>query len=253
MATVTLDIAALVGALVWPAALLLLAFAFRQAIRDTAQATQRRGFKVGLPGGWSFELPAAREAPISWQSGKAEVDLRRPVSSAAITDSTRAEFSAQLKDSTPAEFARVDLGEGEEWLSSRLYFMSIALRRLRGLRAFVFITAAAKSSQRFVGWAELGDVRWALSTRFPRLERAFIEASYELASQSNLVLGKDGMLLTPPPLPIGAGPQPSAEAPADLLWQFLNRIQLPAPLTPDQSTEWTPLSPTTGPPTPLFD
>jgi hypothetical protein len=241
-ATVTLDIAALIAAVVWPAVLVVLALTYRQAIRDSAQAALRRGFKVGFPSGWSFELPGAREAPIRWLSGRAEVDLRRPVSSADITDSTRAEFSAQLQDRTPAEYARVDLGYGQEWLSSRLYFMSIALSRLRGLVAFVFVDSVEGTSQHFVGWAQLADVRWALANRFPRLERAFLDASCDLASNSNLVLGRGETLFAPPPSQPTTvlGSQPSSEAPADLLAGFLNHIQLPVPPSPEEAIEWVP-------------
>jgi hypothetical protein len=96
-----------------------------------ASLAQQRGFKLGLLGGWSFELFGAAEARVDWLSGRMETDLRRPISSATITDSTRMEFSAQLQDRTPAQYAVVDLGSGEEWLSSRLYVMSILLARLR--------------------------------------------------------------------------------------------------------------------------
>ncbi|MGH2670746.1 MAG: hypothetical protein ACRDH5_16820, partial [bacterium] len=84
--TVTVDIAALISALALPIVLLILAIAYRVAFHDLAKAALGRGFKVGLPGGWSFELPGAREASMDWVGGKAQVDLRRPVSFTAITD-----------------------------------------------------------------------------------------------------------------------------------------------------------------------
>jgi hypothetical protein len=247
VAAITVDVAGLISAIVWPALILILALTYRQAIQDAAQAALRRGFKVGLPVGLSFELPGATEAPLRWLSGRPAVDLRHPVPSAAITDSTRAEFSAQLRDRTPAEYARVDLGHGQEWLTSRLYFMAIVLQRLRGLGAFVFLEAL-ETSHHFVGWALLEEVRWALARRFPRLERAFVEASFDLATQAGVVLGRGETLSIPPE---GSPPTPPdhpliVEAPAQLLASFLNHIQLPGPGLPEPPTEWVPLSTPTG-------
>jgi hypothetical protein len=246
LAAITLDVDGLIAAIVWPGVILVLALTFREAIGDTARVALRRGFKVGFPG-VSFELPGAAEAPLQWLSGRTAVDLRHPVPSAAITDSTRAEFSAQLRDRTPAEYARIDLGHGQEWLSSRLYFMAIALQRLRGLSASVFLEAL-ETGHHFVGWALLEDVRWALARRFPRLERAFVEASGDLATQAGVVLGRGETLSIQPE---GSPPTPPdhplvVEAPAQLLANFLNRIQLPGPAVPEPPTEWVPLSSPTG-------
>jgi hypothetical protein len=249
VATVTIDIAALIGALVWPAVLLILAIMYRDAIRDAAHAALRRGFKVGLPGGWSFELPGASEASLEWVGGKAEVDLRRPISSAAIVDSTRAEFSAQLMNRTPAEYAKVDLGNGQEWLTSRLYFMAIALQRLRGLGALVFVTSSAGGSGLLVGWAQIAHVRWALANRFPQLERAFLEASDELVDQWNLLLMQGGAQFAPPvePPSTASGPVPE-DSPAYLLEGFLRHIQRPESPLLEQSVEWVPLVDTASTP-----
>ena len=244
-AEVKIDVSALIAAIVWPAVLLILALTYRDSIRSLFQAAVRRGFRLSLPGGWSVDLAGAKEKEIGWVSGRMEVDLRRPVASAAITDSTRAEFAGQLRDRTPADYARIDLGNGEEWLSSRLYFMAVVLQKLRGLKAFVFLDSWGGVSDHFVGWAALDDVRWCLARRFPRLERAFVEASCELADRSSVVLARGEPLLAPDgsqqAVPPGAVPDP--EAPASLLAFFLNRIQLSTVPTSEQ-VDWVPLSPT---------
>ena len=161
--TVSLDVGDLIGAIFWPLVLVVVAVIYRGAVREGIHAAFQRGFKLGLPGGWSFELPGATEARVEWAAGRMETDLRRPVSSTTITDSTRMEFSAQLLDRTPAQYAIADLGGGEEWLSSRLYIMSVLLARLRSVEVFVFLEQRGAEPGCLVGWAKLADVRWALA------------------------------------------------------------------------------------------
>jgi hypothetical protein len=182
-----------------------------------------------------------------------ETDLRRPVSSATITDSTRIEFSAQLQDRTPAQYATVDLGAGAEWLSSRLYIMSILFARLRSVEAFVFLEERGAQPGCFVGWAYLDDVRWTLAETSPRFEQAFVRAAYELDDQAHRVVAKGGVLATPVDGPVSGGIPPEHEAPVDLLAAYLRHIQLPlAPL--NEESQWQPLVPVGGaPPPPMVE
>jgi hypothetical protein len=175
---------ALVGAIAWPLVVVVLAIVFRGAVGDVFGTARQRGFKLGLPGGLSFDLPGATEAHVNWVSGREEIDLRGPVSAASILDSTQREFTTQLLDRTPAQYATVDLGDGAEWLSSRLYIMSILLARLRSIDAFVFLETRGNQPGCLVGWAHVDDVRWQLARASPRFEQAFIRAAHDLEEQS---------------------------------------------------------------------
>jgi hypothetical protein len=212
---------------------------------------RQRGFKLGLPGGVSFELPGATEAQVSWVSGREQIDLRRPVSAANILDSTQKEFSAQLLDRTPAQYAIADLGGGEEWLSSRLYIMSILLARLRSVDAFVFLETRGDQPGCLVGWAHVDDVRWQLARVSPRFEQAFIRATHDLEELSHRVVARGDILSTPVDGSSAPGPPPMPEeqAPADLLTAYLNHLQRPVP-PPGEESRWQPLDPVGGALTP---
>lgn len=246
-----LDVSALVGAIVWPLVLVILVVIYHAPIVAALGTARERGFKLGLPGGWSFELPGATEARVNWVSGRMGTDLRRPVSYTTITDSTRAEFSAQLRDRTPAQYALVDLGGGQEWLSSRLYIMSILLARLRSVDALVFLEERGAQSGCFTGWAFVNEVRWALARASPRLEPAFAQAEYKLYEQSQCVVVKGGVL-APPDQPTTPGSlSPEQEAPVDLLSAYLQQIQLPV-APPNEKSRWQPLVSASGIPAPLM-
>jgi hypothetical protein len=252
----SLDIAALVGAIAWPLVVVVLAVVFRGALGEVFGTARQRGFKLGLPGGVSFELPGATEAQVSWVSGREHIDLRRPVSSGTIMDSTQKEFSAQLLDRTPAQYAIVDLGSGAEWLSSRLYIMSILLARLRSVDAFVFLETRGDQPGCLVGWAHVDDVRWQLAKASPRFEQAFVRAPNDLEQQSHQVVVRGGVLSTTVNGPYAPGPPPQQEeveeeAPVDLLTAYLNHLQRPVAPQGEES-QWQPLDPAGGAPAPAM-
>jgi hypothetical protein len=64
-------------------------------------------------------------------------DIRDTASHAPVGDSG-AVLTATLTDPTPAECTVVDLGDGEEWITSRLYVVATLVARMRGLRIMVF-------------------------------------------------------------------------------------------------------------------
>jgi hypothetical protein len=249
LATTPLDVAALVGAIVWPFALVILLLVYRAPITAVLGTARERGFKMGLPGGWSLELPGATEAHVDWLSGSRDIDLRRPVSYMTIMDSARAEFSAQLRGRTPAQYAVVDLGSGREWLSSRLYIMSILLSRLRSVDALVFLEERGTQPGCFTGWAYVNDVRWALARTSPRFEPAFGQAEYNLYEQHHWVVAGGGAFASPDQPPVPGGLTPEEEAPAALLSAYLQNIQLPA-APPNEESSWQPLVSASGIPAP---
>lgn len=159
------------------------------------------------------------------------------------------------------EYVVVDLGAGNEWLSSRLYILSVIMRRMRGLRAIVFVESNSTVRRKLVGVCECEPVRWLLAARWPRFESALAAAElnvwghpYDLPGP---VPGTAGPIVIP--RPVGSplqdippfaeargfrianaegrleGWQGSPEGAALLLRAFLDAIQRPIPA---QSDDW---------------
>jgi hypothetical protein len=251
LVNVTLDLAALIAALVWPVVVVFALSKYRQPITDLSNAALQRGFNVGL-GGFSLEIPGVHELMPRWSGKDMEIDLRRPIPSAEVTDSTAQAFITQLEEGGPADYAALDLGEGREWLSSRLFIMSILLRRMRNLQVFVFVKAAAGVQRRLIGVAELEKVRWAIAQRDFYLEEAFAHAYSRLFSKFGAfdVVSRNGRLES-------RGPPPGNPWPAVLLLQFfLANIQAQARPAGEDEQEWvplTPIGPATAAPAPSFE
>jgi hypothetical protein len=82
----------------------------------------------------------------------------------------------------------IDLGGGQQWLTSRLFIFAVLLGRMRGLRSLVFVETIGETRRRFIGVATPEGVRWGLARRYPWLEKAFANAYGKLGDhqiQSN--------------------------------------------------------------------
>ena len=82
----------------------------------------------------------------------------------------------QAQSTLPADFAVINLGSGQEWITSRLFIAAVMLERMRGVKVFVFLESTPGTTRRFVAVAPLSLVRWSLAQRFPWLEAAWVRA-----------------------------------------------------------------------------
>jgi hypothetical protein len=246
--SVQLDIAALVGALALPLVLIIVLWWFREPLSVFFREIAGRVKSVSVAG-FSIELATATSTSLS--SLQASVDLRHAGTATDVNDSTLRSFYEQISDPVRIDYGVVDIGTGREWLSSRLYILSIILRRMRGLRAFVFVETVGPTRRRFLGVCDADRVRWRLAARWPRLESAL--AAAELSLWGHPYEERGGQIAQLPALPgqppptfppfsqrdvwgrqivndegrivwAGSNPQPAA----DLLRYFLDAVQRPA-------------------------
>jgi len=160
----------LAASLAWPLAALIIAIAFRRPLAAFVSSLGGRMTKLSVFS-VSFELtPASAAVPTPLLD-----DIRRAESPAEISDS-RLAMLGQIERSEPADYALIDLGRGEEWLTSRLYVAAIMLRRMRGVNAFIFVAEEGGTKRRFVALADVEQLRWHLAWKFPALELAWISA-----------------------------------------------------------------------------
>jgi hypothetical protein len=164
----------LVKTLAWPIVVLLIAVGFRKSIGLFLSALGSRITKLSV---FKVELElvpatAATTYPLL-------DDIRTATNSAMISDSSRTMLE-QVQSSNPADFAVVALGDGKEWLTSRLYIAAVMLERMRGVKVFVFVESAPNTERRLVAVASVRQLRWALARRYPWLEAALVRAQLSL-------------------------------------------------------------------------
>jgi hypothetical protein len=232
-ATVLTDVADLVSAIAWPAVAVVLVVILRVPLRTLVErvGSSARSVSIG-PGGVSVDFGAA-VTPVAPPSSTVLDDLRSPAPQ--LMDSGADTMFEQLAREEPAPYLLVDLGEGREWLTSRLYLLASLLVSMRRTRALVFVEAHAGVRGHFVGIAPAQEVRWALARAQPWLEADFAHA-YERATQG---------WRTQAPVP---GADPDARLVLDhhgrleesvareLVRWFLVEVQAPPP--PGQALDW---------------
>src|SRR5262249_25120105 len=133
--TTTLDIAALVSAMLWPGVIIAVLLMYHNKIPLIAEWLSSRVKKLEFAG-ISLELAVAKPFVPDWSSGA--LDLRHSAMSIQINDSTVATFLNQLTDNGSADYAEVNLGTGKEWLTSRLFIIAIVFARMKRIKCFVF-------------------------------------------------------------------------------------------------------------------
>lgn len=212
----TLDIAALVSAIIYPAVWVILFLMFRKELPEMIKGITGRLTKLEVAG-ISLELARADEFKPDWKGGT--FDLRQRAASVNVNDSSVSNFSSQLRIGGMADYAVVNLGKGEEWLTSRLFIMALIFRRMKGVRGFVFLETTNEVRKRFVGWAEPDTIRWAFGQRYPWLETALALAYAEVIPNAEIVSehGRLGYSYD----------KESADPSITLLRNFLGKIQSP--------------------------
>jgi len=117
-----------------------------------------------------------------------------PVIESSIGGSRIASLLSLFGGEGGADYAVVNLEEGQSWLTTRLFLLSILLKRMRGLRALVFVETREGVKGRFVGVAAPDYVRWRLARAYPWLEPALARA---YAAVDDLAIRSDGGALEP--------------------------------------------------------
>jgi len=232
--TTTLDIAALISALIWPTALLILFLTYREHIPAFVKAVSSRVSKVEF-GGVSIELAKAKAFDLEWSEAAGALDLRHKAQAGQVNDSYMMTFRNQLMEEGTWDYSEIDLGHGKEWLTTRLFIMAVVFARMKGIKCLVFVKSSGDIRRQFVCWAEPQRVRWALGKRFPWIEQAYADAYSTLLSQKmGTVVSNQGRLGT---TFAPADPEPSI----GLIREFLMRVQAPVPPVPAETGEWIPI------------
>ncbi len=167
----------LVKALAWPVVALVMAFTFRRPIAAFVSALGSRITKLSM---FKVELELVPASPATVTP--LLDDIRTATNPATINDSTH-RMLVDVQAGAPADYALVSLGDGGEWLTSRLYVATVMLERMRGVKVVVFVEQTPASPQRFVAVVPVGQLRWAMAQRYPWLEAAWTRALVSLYPQ----------------------------------------------------------------------
>jgi hypothetical protein len=221
----------IVRILAWPITALILLVAFQEPLTAFLNGLGRRITKLSL---FKVELELQPAKPAA--SLPLFDEIRTAANAATINDSSRM-MLVQVQSGEPADYAEISLGNGTEWLTSRLYIAAVMMERMRGLKCLVFVDRASATERRFVAIAQVSQLRWALAQRYPWLEAAWLQ-SIPVAVPL-VATDPKTMLATSQIVRSGAGAFDPQEA-RTLVGNFIGALQVTGALPAGAATnEWT--------------
>lgn len=158
----------LVGTIVWPLTLGIVLFSFRSSIKKIIEKLGSSGGEISF-GGLGIKLPVVERASVG-----DDVLLFKTADPTTITnDSAKTTLLKMLREPDTREYVVINLGSGNEWISSRLFIFALMLQRMKSIHSIVFLDG---SVPRFLGIADPDSVRWSLAVDQPWLEQAYVNA-----------------------------------------------------------------------------
>jgi hypothetical protein len=158
----------LAGKIAWPVTVVAILVYFKSAIGRVIEQIGTRGGEVSF-GGLGIKLPVMERAAVD-----DDVLLFKTTDPMQITnDSAKRTLLRMLREPGLREYSVINLGEGNEWISSRLFIFAIMLQRMKGIQCIVFLEG---SPPKFLGLASPEHVRWSLAQDQPWLEQAYANA-----------------------------------------------------------------------------
>jgi hypothetical protein len=171
---VSIDVGAIVTTLIWVGLLVVVLLVFRRPMSALLSDLPGRVRSVSAAG---VTVEFMSEPVVkAFDFGGVRVDLRHAGTPNEVNDSTLASFYRQFEVADPVPHVLVDLGSGDEWLSSRLYILAVLLRRMRRLETVTFVESGEGPRRRFVGICEAEPMGWRLAAQWPRYESALAAA-----------------------------------------------------------------------------
>jgi hypothetical protein len=166
------NVVELIKAVAWPFFMLLAAIMFYAPVCRFLEAISARATKLSI-----FKIEFEFLAGAKSSASPSLDDIKNP-EGALVGDSSHTLFQ-QAQDATPADYALIDIGLGDEWLTSRLFIGAAMLERMRGVECLVFVGRDGAIDRKLLAVVPLRRVRWALAQQQPWLEAAFALAYAE--------------------------------------------------------------------------
>jgi hypothetical protein len=181
------DLVESLSAYAWPLVVVGALFFFRHSIAAFLRTISMRVGKLEL-GPLSLDLPEVKE--VSSESVMALKTLKAD----EWQESSRAWFKEFSNTAARSEYAVLNLGDGLEWITSRLFIFAVMLQRIKALKCVVFTQVLPSKERRFLGCASPENIRWALAASQPWLEEAYAAAYAAGIANSQTATGLDGAL-----------------------------------------------------------
>jgi len=226
------EVTDLIRAIAWPLVVVVTVIVARRQIAEVAKALTGRVSRISVFG---VDLEIAHVEALDTDASDLFTAIREPIEAGSFrarAGAVPASYVGTLQDlirqGQRADYAVIDLGDGERWLTTRLYLFAAMLHWALSVERFVFIeTTPIGERSHLVGHAATDEICQALASRFPWLALAFAQATSvsrfspvppQVTAEGGLVPG-----------------EPSDQQALAIIEAFIRQVQ--SPLIPDQGED----------------
>lgn len=166
----------LVGHVMWPLVVLVLALTLRRQIGTFLSTVGGRITQVSVMS-VTIDFAVETETTPPWLGVRGE-DVRGLVAAQKVNDAYFDTLRQSLRVPGHADYFIVDLksDDRKEWLSSRLYLFTYLLSRMKGVRSVVFVATRGDVARYFLGIADSEKLLRTLAATQPWLRAAQLQA-----------------------------------------------------------------------------
>jgi len=162
---------ALAEKIAWPLVAVLALLVLRKPLINFLGEVAKRATEISI-GGLGIKLPTMSEAQLSDEI----LTFKAADALTVVNDSAKRTLFSMFQQQAKFDFAAINLGRGDQWLSSRLYIFALMLQRMKSLRCIVFVATGPDTGSQFIGTTTPEKIRWSLARFQPWLETAYIQA-----------------------------------------------------------------------------
>lgn len=216
---ITLDIAAILSAIMWPIVILTLVLAFRKKLPDLVERLAGRVTKLSVYK-LSIELATVPTPPSPWSDPS--IHEGSEMLGGEVYNTALMMLFHRIGAETPWDYLIVDIRDGKLWLVSRLFIFTAILSRMRGVKCVVFVESKNENYRRLLGLASADEVRTALDSAYPWLEKALLAS-----------MVKNNITSLNPSLPPNIA--------GEIIRAFIEQPEMRRKSQPDPADKWTQL------------
>jgi len=168
----------LLKTVIWPFVTLIGLLLFRESLGNFLSGISGRVSKLSAFG-TTVELATL---PTAKALSAPRLDELKPAGGAIAGDASGS-LLRSLTEGSQADYIQVDLGDGQEWISSRLFILAALIPRVRPIKLIVYTKG---SDCQFLGVSTPRALSSALARRSPWLEAIYISAHVVLTNPGPL-------------------------------------------------------------------
>jgi hypothetical protein len=180
------DLALILSSLAWPILVGVLLIIYRKSISDFAKklAPRVQGLTLGPV---SFQFATATGLEITFASEPVDLGNSSALEAGKFIGGSGSENLLAFLDGPELDFVVFDLGDGDKWLTSRMYLFTVVLRQKRNLKWIVFVQKALDGKRNyFLGSVDPVVLASSLNHSYPWLDQSLI---ISFAGQANQYYG----------------------------------------------------------------